>query len=248
MDLLQRLHAAFADAADAAVVDDLTIGLGYTAVTIDGAVGLSYTWFESKTCCSWDAGSGVLEGASARPLLDALLTPDGIARSIGMAAANALNHDRASDLSDDPAPGAVIRDLGAERGSRVAMVGYFPPLARALEERGAELEVIDRSREMGDPVRFGDRLAGWAEIVIMSATTLLNGTAGELLAQTRREARVIVLGPTTPLVPEVFAGTPVCLLGGMVPTDAAEVVRLVRHGAGTPEIQRFARKVVCGVP
>ena len=246
--VIRRVFDACAGLADRAEVTDLTIGLGYTAVVVDGVdLGLSYTWFETKTCCSPAGRLAHVEGEPASVLLELLLSDDGIERSVGVATVNALTHTQAAACADDPPPGAVVRDLGAGAGSRVAMVGYFPPLARALEERGAELEVLDSARQMGDPARFEDRLRTWAEIVVLTGTTVLNGSVDSLLAATGPQARAIVLGPTTPLVPEAFAGTAVVALAGMVATDVDRVQRLVRRGAGTPEIQRYARKVVCPV-
>ena len=248
-EVIRRLFDACTDLAARAEVTDLTIGLGYTAVVVDGGdLGLSYTWFETKTCCSPTGRLADVEGEPASVLLELLLSDDGIERSVGVATVNALTHARAAACADDPPPGAVVRDLGAGKGSRVAMVGYFPPLARALEERGVELEVIDSSRGMGDQERFEHRLRTWAEIVVLTGTTVLNGSVDALLAATGPQARAIVLGPTTPLVPEAFKGTAVVALAGMVASDVERVQRLVRRGAGTPEIQRSARKVVCPVP
>jgi uncharacterized protein len=247
--VMERLFAVCSEQAGPSRVTDLTIGLGYTAVTVDGDhTGLSFTWFETKTCCSPAGRLGEIDGRPATDLLGLLLSDDGIERSIGVATANAVNHTRASGFADDEPPGAVIRDLGAGRDSRVAMVGYFPPVVRALEERGAVLEIIDSSRGLGDRERFAERLRDWAEIVVVSGTALLNDTVDDLLAGMDPSARAIVLGPTTPLVPEAFASTLVVALAGMVVLDAPRALKLVRRGAGTPEIQRHARKVACPVP
>lgn len=81
----------------------------------------------------------------------------------------------------------------------------------------------------------------WPHVLIMTSTALLGGTGDELLAAAGPSTRVALLGPTTPLVPEVLEGTRVELLGGMVPRD----VDGVRHGGGTRDFSRFCRKVYC---
>jgi uncharacterized protein (DUF4213/DUF364 family) len=247
MRIVERLHAACAERAGSVRVSELTIGLGYTAVTTDdGGIGLAYTWLEDKSCCSFLRGWDNAEGAPAAELLDRLLGETGLERSVGMAAANALNHAAALKLPQDEGPaGALVSGLGIRSGTRVAMVGYFPPVAKALEGLGAELEIVDDALGMGDQVRLRERLGGWAETLIMSSTTLLGDTAEDLLAHAAPHVRVALLGPTTPLLPEAFEGLPVVVLAGMVPVDVAAVLRGVRHGAGTPELQRFSVKVYC---
>lgn len=125
------------------------------------------------------------------------------------------------------------------------MVGHFPPVARTLTEMGALVEVVDDDKGMGDQRVFRELLRGWAEVLIMTSTTLLGDTVDDLLAAAAPGVRVALMGPTTPLVPEVFAGTAVELLAGMVPLEAEPALRAVRHGAGAPELQRCSRKVYC---
>jgi len=248
--LVERIHATFKDRAAQVEVRALTIGLGYTAVvTDDGGIGLAYTWRDDDACCSHLRGWEDAEGAPSTRLLDLLLGGSGLERSVGMATANALNHATAVALPRDEGPaGALIERLGIGEQTRVAMVGFFPPVARVLTEMGALVEVVDDDKRMGDQWVFRELLKGWAEVLIMTSTALLGDTVDDLLLASGPEVRIALLGPTTPLVPGVFEGSRVGLLAGMVPVDATSVQRAVRHGAGAPELQRFSRKVYCVLP
>ena len=243
--IVERLHAAFREQAARRTVGQLVLGLGFTAVVLDdGAAGLAYTWMDDSECCSHLKGWDDVEGAPASGLLDLLLGATGLERSVGMAAANALNHAAALASPQDEGPaGSLVRELGVGRGTRVSMVGFFPPVARVLEELGADLDIVDDARRMGDPVAFRGRLAEWTEVLVMTSTTLLGDTADDLLLATGPQARVAFLGPTTPLAPPAFEGTRVRLLGGMAPVDIEGMLRGVRHGGGAPELQRYCRKV-----
>lgn len=53
-----------------------------------------------------------------------------------------------------------------------------------------------------------------------------------------------MLGPSTPLVPAVFAGTAVTLLSGVVVRDAGAVLRVVSEGGGMRLFKPHVRKVV----
>ena len=243
--LVERIHTTLRDRAAEVEVRTLAIGLGFTAVaTDDGGIGVAYTWRDDAACCSHLGGWDGAEGAPSTQLLDLLLGESGLERSVGMATANALNHAAALALPRDEGPaGALIQRFGIGERTRVAMVGFFPPVAQVLTEMGAALEVIDDDKNIGDQRVFRELIKGWAEVLVMTSTTLLGDTADDLLDMAGPEVRIALLGPTTPLVPQAFAGTRVGLLAGMVPLEVEPVLRAVRHGAGAPELRRFSRKV-----
>ncbi|NLT93293.1 MAG: DUF364 domain-containing protein, partial [Actinobacteria bacterium] len=160
MPLIERVHAALRERAAETRVDQLVVGLGYTAVSLeDGGSGLAYTWRGRGAGCSHLTGLEEAEGAPAAGLLDLLLSDDGLERSVGLATANAVNHARALGLPPDDGPaGALIRELGIVRGTRVSMVGHFAPVARVLTEVGVQLDVVDDAKGIGDRASFARRL------------------------------------------------------------------------------------------
>ncbi len=251
MHLMQRLYDESLPLAAATTVTSLTVGLGYTAVaTGDGGLGLSYTWVEDKERRSYGNGYRDVEGEGAVVLLERLLKDDPFQRSVGLATVNALHHHRSCDLADDSGSplslSLQLADIGA--GTHVSMVGYFPPLVRALPELGVELDVIDASLGLGDPLEFRRRLGSWTEVLIMTATTLLNESAEELLLATGQGVRAIMMGPSTPLVPAAFAHLPLTVLAGIATCDASAVEKAVRHGSATPGMKPYVRKVYCLCP
>jgi hypothetical protein len=98
---------------------------------------------------------------------------------------------------------------------------------------------------VGDPVRFRELLGSWADALIVTATAILNDSIEDLLAAVDPRVRTLVLGPTTPLVPEAFSHLPVDVLAGVVPLDPVMIERVVRHGAATPGMKPYVRKVYC---
>ena len=79
----------------------------------------------------------------------------------------------------------------------------------------------------------------------ITATTLINGTIDELLAAAANCREVVLLGPSTPLVPEVFAKSPrrVILLAGVVVTNAEELLRTVARDGETRDFKTSVVKV-----
>jgi hypothetical protein len=85
-----------------------------------------------------------------------------------------------------------------------------------------------------------DQLLPQADVVAVTATTLLNRTLPIVLAGVRPDAFVMLLGPSTPLTPVLFQfGFDV--LCGTVVDDADAVLRAVEQGAVTSQIAGVRR-------
>jgi len=247
--ILERLEATFAARSEQREVSTVSIGLGYTAVEVDdGGAGLAYTMADRSRTCTHVRRFRDFEGGPASELLEYLASDSRLERSMAVALVNALNHARAAAMDDDSGPSTgIIERFGVGVGTRVSMVGFFP-IVTQLEAIGAEVRVLDANRGLGDERTFLAELSTWSDAVILTATTLLNDTFSLFVDHVREDARVAVLGPTTPMVPEAFSDVPVDLLAGMVPVDADRVLAAVRQGGGTPAISPHCRKVAWSVP
>jgi uncharacterized protein len=240
--VVEVLHETFRPSAAACSVATVTVGLGYTAVELaNGDLGLSYTMAGDTACC---ARLRDFDGAPALELLECMRGRDTLERSLGVALVNALNQRRALTMPEDAAPGgAFMTHMGIGVGTRVAMVGFFPPVVARLKTVGAVVDVLDRDLKMGDEARFLCDIAAGPDVLIVTATTILNASFELFMDHVGPEVRVIVLGPTTPMVPEAFGAFQVAMLGGMVPLNNERVVSAVRQAALTPALQRYCRKV-----
>ena len=243
MTIFDRLHRAFLHRAAGTTVKTVSIGLGYTAVAVDdGGVGLACTLIESAKTCLAAGDLPDFEGKPASELLGFLLSDTPIHRTLSLALANALNHAAAISLPQDRHNEVLFDRLGIGSGAKVAMVGHFGPLLEKLADIGAEVEMTDRGRGEGDEAALLAKLDTWADALILTSTALINATAEKILSAAGPNVKVAMIGPSTPLVPGAFAGLPVHLLGGTAPLDAERTFAAVRHGRGTPVLQRFAKK------
>jgi len=239
-----RMRELFWEQAQETVVEQLVLGLGYTAVaTSDGGLGVAYTWLDDKRSCQVMNPYRDYEGRPASELLEHLASSHPVHRSMALALVNALNHRNALSLPEDPRNDLLFDHFEVGQGTRVAMVGFFGPLVKALNERGARVEVLDLSREMGDRESFYGKLGGWAEVLFLTSTSILNRSTEEILAHVGKGVRTVLLGPSTPMAREAFEHLPVHMLAGTVPVDREAVLKAVRHGAGTPVIHKHSRKV-----
>lgn len=229
------------DRADRVMVERIVIGTGYTAVTTsDGGIGLAATGIASH-----DGRRDVadFEHRPAADLLHQLAGTDPEGRMMALAMVNALNHQDAQRLPDDPQNTVLCDRFNLLGGARVAMVGYFPPLVRLLESHGAPLMIIDAAKGIGDAKTFYDHLRGGADVLLMTATTIINRTTEAILTHAGPDLQTVLLGPSTPMVPDVFTHLPVHMLAGSAITDRDQALDVVRHGGGARDLKPCSRKV-----
>jgi len=185
------------------------------------------------------ADAGSLDDCSPLELSALMRSSSPPEAAIGLAAANALLASTATELTEEKAV-SILRERGV--GKRVAMIGRFP-FADQLRESCDHLMVFERglNRRDGD---LGDEaieeLLPDADVVAVTATTLLNRTLPSVLAGVRDDAFVMLLGPSTPLTPVLhqFGFDVLC---GTVIDDPARVLRAVGQGAVTSQITGVRR-------
>jgi len=76
-------------------------------------------------------------------------------------------------------------------------------------------------------------------VAIITATTLLNNTFEETVDLLGAPRSVVLMGPSTPLVPEIFHGTPISHLGGAVVVNSTKVLQIISEGGGTPALRPY---------
>lgn len=244
MMLNQKLYQLFEEKARAVTVERLCLGLGYTAVsTSDGGIGIAYSYFDTKNTCMMHKNYDNPEGKPAIGLVEKIVSDVPLQRSMALATINALNFETARNLPEEPDNQTLLDNLGIAAGVRVAMVGAFKPLIHLIEKHGADLAVYDIGKQIGNKTSFYEKLNQWAQVLILTSTSLLNSTTEEILGHVNQTARTVLLGPSTPLIREIFSPLPVNFLAGTVPIDKEATFRVIRHGTGTPVIQKFGRKV-----
>jgi hypothetical protein len=240
----QRIIQKLLPAAERHTVCRVQVGLIYSAVQLDsGAVGVAYTFPGSRECREENAGERrPLAGAKASILLAGLGGADLLASTLGLATANAL-------LADGPAsPNArerdVLENLHIRKGDRVCMVGCFVPVLTSLNSREISVTAVEEIPKPGSlPAQEAERLLPESQVAIITATSLINGTLDHLLELSRRCREVALLGPSTPLVPEVFFDTPVSCLAGIRVLESEKVLQSIAEGQGFRVFKRYVRKV-----
>ncbi|MDY0261163.1 DUF364 domain-containing protein [Syntrophotalea acetylenica] len=228
-----KLQDFIADRVAGVKIAEVRIGLGYTAVKLDnGQAGLAWTPKSMGGECTHLHNAGTLCEKPAMELLAGLTEARPLLRALGLATANAA-------LAAHPCPGATtvnaLSPLGITADSRVAMVGYFGPVVSDLGKVGCHLDIIelDSSRPGVISPEQGKKALKACDIAILTGTSLITGTLDDLLSSLGDPRGVLLLGPSAPLCPEIFADTPVTQISGARVLDCDSVFRVVSEGGGT---------------
>jgi len=249
MKIEQRFITAGERLSAGAVVTDIRVGLGYTAVQVDGGdVGLAYTFrSEAGHTCTALEMAGDLTGRPATELISWMAQGDVITSSLALATFNAVSQKEIREAPE----GDFLAMIHLTPEDEVGMVGFFAPLIKTIRDSGSGLSIFERNLARGKglfpPEQIPDRLSG-CSVVILSATTLINHTFEDIIPYTARAREVILLGPSTPLAPEIMKIYGITLLAGMKIVVPEKVLRIVSEGGGTQRLGRAVKKVVipCG--
>lgn len=217
---------------------DLAVGLYWTAV-VGQRMGLAATPTDITCCFAEDASDvGCLHEWPVTELSKLLRSTHPLEVTIGMAALN-------SQIVVDESQGVDwnARDVILVRGrdKTVVTVGHFP-FTDALREVAARLYVLEMHPTPGDqPAEAAPDLIPQADVIGLTASTLLNGTFETLAKWFPPKALVVMLGPSTPLSAVLF-DYGVNILGGALVTDPHIALRYVTQGSslhGVPGVRRF---------
>ncbi len=238
------LHDLLSTAPDGEVTE-VRVGLHWTAVVaeVDGQrrCGLSTTLFAEHEHGVPDIPrAGGLEALSGRELANYILSDRPTMRSVGLAALNALLPPHPEAWVDANA-GDVIAEHGA--GKTVALVGHFPFVPQLRESVG-RLHVLELDPHPGDlPADAAPEIFPQAEVIAITAMTLLNRTFERLLGLCPPGSLVLVLGPSTPLSPLLF-DYGVDLLSGSFVTAIEPVLRMIGQAACFRQVHKVGVRLV----
>jgi uncharacterized protein (DUF4213/DUF364 family) len=221
-----------------APVRQILVGTFWTAVMLDTdppRCGLAST-LRAEGAGPWPpvVDAGRLLDRSGRELAELLRSERILEASIGMATFNALLEADRGPLTESNAAD-ILLEHGT--GKRIAIVGHFPFIER-VRAAASQCWVLELRPGPGDlPADQASMVLPQADVVALTGTSLLNHTFDDLVVLCRRDAFVLLLGPSVPMTPVLFdAG--VDALSGTLVEDPAQVLLSLSQGATFRQIKR----------
>lgn len=238
-----KVLSVFEEDAKEAIIERITIGVGYTSVLLsDGRCGLCSTLLNHSASCMVNKDPEEYEKHRAYEVLRSITSNHHLARVLAIATANALNHAFASQCPDDR--GDLKKDLHIPEGGKVGMVGHFDPVVSYFSKCGIEVKTYDTGKHIGSESEFYDWAKHKADAMVITATSLINGSILHIFDMMGGKiVPTVLMGPSTIIRPEIYGDLPISVYAGTVPSDTDSIERVVRNGKGTRDIHKFARKV-----
>ena len=182
--------------------------------------------------------AGSLEEMEAHTLAGLVTSDSHTEASIGLAAINALL-PRSEHWGGLHAVDFLTRQSD---GKRLAIVGHFS-FVEQLRRQGLEPAVLELEPLPGDlPAEAAARVLPQSDVIVITATTLINNTFDGLIALCPPHAHVMLLGPSTPLSPQLFDWGLDSVAGTLV-TDPLYALQMTAQGGGTRQMKSALRQV-----
>lgn len=154
--------------------------------------------------------------------------------AVGLAAINALLPPMPEAWEELKAVDYLIHH---HAGKNIAMIGHFPFIPR-LKPHVSSLWVLELNPGEEDlPAQAAPGIIPQADVVAMTATTLINRTFDGLMALCRPDTTVIMIGASTPLSPILY-DFGVHVLCGAVVTEPQAAILGISQGISTHQLRQ----------
>lgn len=249
--LIGEVKTALGTDIDTLTIKRVVVGIFFTGVELsNGVCGLCATPIKSipaAVCCSSSLSAlpmpGKMAGQAVTTILADLERQQPLRVTVAIAALNALVETiwqrNGEPLVKELTHGDAFDLLDLDQKPHVALVGAFPPYIRELKKRAIDFKVLELDPNVlkPDEMRYfapadtAPEVIANSDVLITTATTLVNGTLSDLLSYIHKNMQVAVIGPTTPLLPNAFAKRGVTVIGGTRVRKPEELLNLLAEGA-----------------
>lgn len=234
------------------LVERAVFGLFFSGVKLStGHGGLCFTPVKEMpeaVCCPSSAAimpfSGKLSNVPVKQYLEDIFCDNVLRRTLGIAALNALSNliweKGASEYKPEIGYDA-FDEIDVAQYDKTVVVGALIPMLKRLIANGSDFTILeqdprtlkDREMEFYAPPEEAYKYVPDADLLVITGVTVLNGTLSDLLEMAKPDAEILVTGPTASMLPEAFFEKGVTMTGGIVVTDADELLDVISEaGSG----------------
>lgn len=176
---------------------------------------------------------GSLHLKTAQDLAGWVLSENTLEATLGMAAINSLIELDESRLMEVNAADIIARE---SEGKNLVVVGHFP-FIKNIQPLTHNCWVIEKQPATGEhAAEEAHAFIPQADVVAITGTAFVNHSLPQLLALCAPHARVMVLGPSTPLAPLLFQHG-INFLSGARVDDEESAALTIQQAASLPQVK-----------
>jgi uncharacterized protein (DUF4213/DUF364 family) len=260
-ETLELIKSRYGHRINSVTIEKLVAGIYFTAVKLsNGYCGLAYTVSDSDDSCASNRNRGFGDftpGNFTGQKVTSLFTyPDQscFIKTIRLAAMNALSAELMTEpgytIIENKDPFELL-DLAAPK--QVCVVGAFLSYLKKTVESGSSLKVIelnetavpDEYKQFLVPAGKTEEVIAQSDVVIITGSSIANHTLDGLLEIIPEEAQVILVGPTSSLLPDIFFKRGVDFIGSTRITDTEKMFQLIAEGASGFHLFKSCAVKIC---
>ncbi|MEI8047918.1 MAG: DUF364 domain-containing protein [Bacteroidota bacterium] len=242
-------------------LEQVVIGIYFTAVKLSsGYSGLAYTNLDSVDCCSHNRQKGFGDftpgNFKGRRVVDLFSHYDQtcLMKTIQLAVMNAISAELMAESSykiiENQDPIGLV-DLQGKK--RVCVVGAFLSYIKKIAETDCILQIVELDETVVPeeykqyllPSHLSEKAISNSDIVIITGATLVNNTLDKLLELISIKTQVILVGPTSSLIPDVLFARGVNILGATQISDSDKMLEMVAEGASGFQLFKTCATKIC---
>ncbi len=259
-DTFKLIKVRYGQRINTVSIEKLIAGVYLTAVKLSsGYCGLASNDLNSSDNCTHSRNRGFGDftpgNFKGQKVVDLFEIPEPICfiKTLQLAVMNALSAELMEEskykvlLNLDP---IELIDLSEKK--QVCVVGAFLSYIKKIAESQCELKIIELNknaipeeyRQYYVPSELADDVLVKSDIVIITGASLANDTLDKLLEIIPAKTKVILVGPTSGLLPDALFALGVNIIGATRITDPGKMMEMVAEGAaGFHLFQSCATKI-----
>ncbi|MFW9942577.1 MAG: Rossmann-like domain-containing protein [Candidatus Thorarchaeota archaeon] len=241
-------------------ISKVVIGLGYTGVEIslddvEPILGLASTLPSviNNVDCSKIKFAGNLTNKKLLELAEWSYLEPSLEKIIGIAALNAVSQhilrleNHYSKLKGDP-----LNFLEINQDTNITIIGLMKPFIRKLIKKTRDITLVEDTLRVPKEFQEFKFLTAINEfkkdeistdILFCTGTSLINNTFEQILKLFRKKTKkIIVMGPSVGILPDILFNHGVDIVGGMEITNSEEVLKILQEGGGTQIFKKYGKK------
>jgi uncharacterized protein (DUF4213/DUF364 family) len=140
----------------------------------------------------------------------------------------------------------IFEDIDFKSYKNILMIGLFKPLLAKFNRDYIKINVFDMIKEHDVlvPIKNEMKYIKKAGAIILSATTIFNGTFMEIVNHTGENCDIFLLGPSSIMDKDMFRYKNIKkILGSIFKPGDVNVLDVIRNGFGTKKFLQYGKKV-----
>ncbi|NVM37707.1 MAG: DUF364 domain-containing protein [Candidatus Lokiarchaeota archaeon] len=241
-------------------ISKVVVGLGYTCVEVSAYayepfLGLASTLPNviSNTNCSKINFAGELTNYSISELLSWSYEVPSLKKIIGIATLNGVSQHILKIINPyQKFKGNLVDLLNINEKTNVTFIGLMKPLIKEIGKASKLITIVEdtlsispefKQYKFKHDINQLDVNELKTDVLFCTGTAILNNTLESILEKfKKRTQKIILIGPTASMIPDIMFDYGVDIVSGMEIFDSEATVQVIQEGGGTKLFKKYGKK------